>query len=89
MQIKKDEVDQSCNQQGQRFPYCRLSVEWTKEEEPINLEHIVDLKGASSPNNYVCMKLCPDNTGTANISISKATQEVEFTHVTNMCKCCR
>ena len=52
------------------FPYCCLKIEWTREEEPIKLEHVVDLTGTKGPSNYFCIKRTPEGMGRNNILLT-------------------
>jgi len=66
-QITKQQVDGSC-QLGRRFPHHCLSIEWTRDDEPVKLEHILDLTGTKG-SKYVCIKQTPEGTCTHIASI--------------------
>ena len=46
---------------GQQVPSCCLSIEWTKDGNPIKLKHRISLVGAMEPFNFFYIKCIPDN----------------------------
>ena len=50
LQIQKAEVDRFVP--GQRMPSCKLLVQWTKNEPPVDLIHKVELLGAKGSDNF-------------------------------------
>ena len=64
IQITKEHVDSF--ESGQEIPSCQIRAEWTKQDKPSTLTHLVTLKGAKKPNNYFYIALDsipPDTTG--------------------------
>ena len=65
LQIAKKNVD-SFGPSGQKIPSCQIRAEWTKQDKPSPLAHLVTLKGARRPNNFFYIELDstpPDTTG--------------------------
>ena len=56
LQITKKIVD-SFGPSGQKIPSCQIRAEWTKQDKPSTLAHLVTLKGAKKPNNYFYIEL--------------------------------
>ena len=64
VQITKENVDSF--EIGREIPSCQIRAEWTKQDKPSALAHLVTLKGARKPNNYFYIELDsipPDTTG--------------------------
>lgn len=75
-QITKQQVDGSC-QLGRRFPHHCLSIERTRDDEPVKLEHILDLIGTKG-SKYVCIKRTPEGTCTHIASIEWTLRSRSF-----------
>ena len=56
LQITKKIVD-SFGASGQKIPSCQIRAEWTNQDKPSTLAHLVTLKGAKKPNNYFYIEL--------------------------------
>ena len=46
---------------GQKPPSCCLSVEWTRDDNPVKLKHRISLLGAMEPSNFFYIKCIPEN----------------------------
>ena len=55
VQITKENVDSFDT--GREIPSCHIRAEWTKQDKPSTLTHLVTLKGAKKPNNYFYIEL--------------------------------
>ena len=56
LQITKKNVD-SFESSGQKIPSCQIRAEWTKQDKPSTLTHLVTLNGAKKPNNVFLIEL--------------------------------
>jgi len=56
--ITKHQVDQFIP--GRRVPSCQLDAKWTgQQEQPVQLEHVVELLGVKEPNNFFVIRIPP------------------------------
>ena len=55
VQITKEKVDSF--EIGREIPSCEIRAEWTKQDKPSQLTHLVTLNGAKKPNNYFYIEL--------------------------------
>ena len=56
-QITKRQVDQFVP--GHPVPSCQLLVEWTGQQQPVELVHRVELLGAKAPYNFFVIRIPP------------------------------
>ena len=57
-QIDRQQVD--AFKSWQKVPYCRLQVKLDKDREPVELEHKVKLRGATSPFDFFTITCPPE-----------------------------